>query len=68
MDKEGGPQKWISDVGRREGRRRWIKKLLNMNIMNFKKVDKPRGNFDSYLEVFSLYLAIIKKKIEKMIK
>ena len=24
-------------------RRRWIKKILNVNIINFEKVDKPKG-------------------------
>ena len=42
MDKGGGHRMWISD-GRREGRRMWIKKFLNVNIIYFEKVDKPRG-------------------------
>ena len=25
------------------GRRMWIKKFLNVNIINFEKVDKPKG-------------------------
>ena len=25
------------------GRRMWIKKFLNVNIINFEKVDKPEG-------------------------
>ena len=39
VDKGGrGPQMWISDVG---GRRMWIRKFLNVNIIFFEKVDKP---------------------------
>ena len=26
-----------------DGRHRWIKKILNVNIINFEKVDKPKG-------------------------
>ena len=67
------------------GRRMWIKKIRNVNIINFENVDKPEGggwldyvdnvflvnfgtfwcffgHFNTYLVVFSLYLAIIKKK------
>ena len=32
MDKRGGG-----------GRRMWIKRILNVNIVNFKNVDKPEG-------------------------
>ena len=32
---------WISNGGW-GGPRMWIKKILNVNIINFKKVDKPR--------------------------
>ena len=32
MDKQGGM-----------GRRMWIKKILNVNIINFENVDKPEG-------------------------
>ena len=33
---------WISDEGG-GGRRMWINKFLNMNIIDFEKVDKPEG-------------------------
>ncbi len=32
---------WISEGG--GGRRMWIKKFLNVNIINFENVDKPEG-------------------------
>ena len=41
MDKGGGPQKWISDEG--GGSLRVYKKNSIVNIINSKKVDKPRG-------------------------
>ena len=61
----------------------WILKFLNVNIINFEKVDKPKGGADNedkvillnvdtfwcffghfitYLVVFSLCYAIIKKE------
>ena len=30
-------------MGRGGGPRMWIKKFLNVNIINFEKVDKPEG-------------------------
>ena len=34
------------------GRRRWIKKFLNVNIINCKKVDKPRGGGSEKVDKF----------------
>ena len=31
------------DKGEGGGHQRWIKKFLNVNIINFEKVDKPKG-------------------------
>ena len=41
MDKGPGSSKVDKRLG--GGRRRWIKKILNVNIMNCKKLDKLRG-------------------------
>ena len=38
----GGRRRWISDWGE-GGRRGWLKKVLNANIINCRKVDKPKG-------------------------
>ena len=40
MDKGGGSSKVDKRWG---GPRMWIKKILNVNIINFEKVDKPKG-------------------------
>ena len=34
---------YIVDLERDVGRRMWIKKFLNLNIINFENVDKPEG-------------------------
>ena len=41
MDKGGGSSKVDKQWG--GGRRGWIKKFLNVNIINFENVDKPEG-------------------------
>ena len=42
VDKGGSPHIWIS-IGGGRGRRMWITKFLNVNIINLEKVDKPKG-------------------------
>jgi hypothetical protein len=34
---------WIRDGRGEGGRRMWIRKFLNVNIINFENVDKPEG-------------------------
>ena len=41
MDKVGGSPNVDKRGG--GGRRMWIKKFLNVNIINFENVDKPEG-------------------------
>ena len=40
--REGEPGMWISNRGGAGGHRMWIKKIPNVNILNFGKVDKPK--------------------------
>ena len=49
------------------GQRGWMKKFLNMNIINFKKVKKPRGGGRTkWIMIFLLNLGTFKKeKINK---
>ena len=42
MDKGGGGSPKVDKQGG-GSRRMWIKKFLNVNIINFEKVDKPKG-------------------------
>ena len=44
---------WISEVG--GGRRMWIKKFLNVNIINFEKVDKPEGSIPTFTSLRSFH-------------
>ena len=43
MDKGGGGSPNVDKRGGGGGRRMWIKKFLNLNIINFENVDKPEG-------------------------
>ena len=49
----GGPRMWISDGRGDGGRRMWIKKFLNVDIINFEKVDKTeRGGWSKWIRLF----------------